>query len=90
MGKWYHRRLAEIYRFYVAPNMNVLEIGCGDGRLLAKLQPARGVGIDFSEEMIKRAKERHPELTFIHADAHELSAFDEKFDVIILSDLVKC
>ena len=88
MGRWYHRRLAEIYRFYVAPNMNVLEIGCGDGRLLAKLQPARGVGIDFSEEMIKRAKERHPELTFIHADAHDISALNEKFDIIILSDLV--
>ena len=88
LGKWYHQRLAEIYRFYVAPNMRVLEIGCADGRLLADLQPAYGVGVDFSEEMIKRAKERHPELTFIHADAHDLSAINETFDIIILSDLV--
>ena len=88
MGSWYHRRLAEIYRFHVSLNMRVLEIGCADGRLLAALNPARGVGVDFSEEMVKRAKARHPELTFIHADAHDLSTLDETFDVIILSDLV--
>jgi hypothetical protein len=38
--------------------------------------------------MIRRAKERHPELTFLHADAHDLSTLEETFDVIILSDLV--
>ncbi len=88
LGSSYHRRLAEVYRFYVAPNMRVLEIGCADGRLLASLRPAYGVGIDFSEEMIRRAQERHPELTFIHADAHDLSSINETFDIIILSDLV--
>lgn len=88
MGKWYHRRLAEIYRFHVAPNLRVLELGCADGRLLADLKPARGVGVDFSEEMIQRARARHPQLTFIHADAHDLTALDETFDIIILSDLV--
>jgi len=88
MGKWYHQRLAEIFRFYIAPNMRVLEIGCAEGSLLADLQPAYGVGVDFSEEMIKRAKKLHPELTFIHADAHDLSIINEMFDIIILSDLV--
>ncbi len=88
LGIWYHRRLAEIYRFYVSSNLRVLEIGCADGRLLANLKPARGVGVDFSEEMIRRAKEHHPDLEFIHADAHDLSAINETFDVIILSDLV--
>ena len=88
MGKWYHRRLAEIYRFYVTPNIRVLEIGCGDGRLLAILNPSHGVGIDFSEEMIQRAKKNHPNLEFIHVDAHDLSSITETFDIIILSDLV--
>jgi len=88
MGKWYHQRLQEIYRFHISPNQNILEVGCAEGNLLAALQPARGVGLDFSDEMICRAKEHHPELEFLHADAHDLSALDEKFDVIILSDLV--
>jgi SAM-dependent methyltransferase len=88
MGGWYHQRLQEVYGFHVSPNQNVLEVGCSEGNLLASLKPARGVGIDFSEEMICRARERHPELEFIHADAHDLSELDETFDVIILSDLV--
>ncbi|MGB8982982.1 MAG: glycosyltransferase [Anaerolineales bacterium] len=88
MGGWYHRRLQQIYRFHVSPNQNVLEVGCAEGDLLAALQPARGVGIDFSEEMIACARQRHPELTFLQADAHDLSGLNETFDVIILSDLV--
>jgi len=88
LGKWYHQRLAEIYRFHVNPNLRVLEIGCGDGDLLAYLHPAHGLGIDFSAEMIRRAKEKHPNLEFIQADAHDLSALNEIFDVIILSDVV--
>jgi SAM-dependent methyltransferase len=88
MGSWYHKRLEEIYRFHISANQKVLEIGCAEGDLLAALKPAHGVGLDFSEEMICSARQRHPELEFVLADAHDLSALDEKFDVIILSDLV--
>jgi SAM-dependent methyltransferase len=88
LGGWYHRRLQEIYRFHVSANQKILEVGCAEGDLLASLNPARGVGVDFSEEMICRARERHPALEFLHADAHDLSALNEQFDVIILSDLV--
>lgn len=88
MGIWYHNRLAEIYRFHIPPNSHVLELGCADGRLLASLNPARGLGVDFSPEMIRRAKAKHPNLEFVQADAHDLSGLNETFDAIILSDLV--
>ena len=88
MGKWYHRRLAEVYRYLVNPNQRVLEIGCGMGSLLAQLNPSRGVGIDFSPEMITRAKKNHPEFEFYEADAHDLSRIEGEFDVIIFSDTV--
>ena len=88
MGSWYHRRLIEIYQFLVSPNQRVLEIGCGTGSLLARLKPSRGVGIDFSADMIERAKLRHPELEYHQMDAHDLSGIDGPFDVIILSDTV--
>ncbi len=88
MGRWYHRRLTEIYRYLVSPNQRVLEIGCGMGDLLASLQPARGVGVDFSPEMIARAKKNHPELEFHQLDAHDLASLEGEFDIIILSDTV--
>ena len=83
----YHQRLREIYRQLVAPGQRVLELGCGFGDLLAALEPAHGVGVDFSAGMLQRARERHPVLNFVHADAHSF-AVDGRFDVIILSDLV--
>ena len=54
----YHERLAEVYRFWIAPGQRVLELGCGRGDLLAALKPSKGVGVDFSQEMILRAKKR--------------------------------
>ncbi len=87
-GGAYHRRLRQVYRFLVSPGLRVLEIGCGMGDLLAAVQPACGVGVDFSPEMIRRARARHPDLEFLCADAHDLSCLNETFDVIILSDLV--
>ncbi|HUB26680.1 MAG TPA: glycosyltransferase [Tepidisphaeraceae bacterium] len=86
-GNTYHRRLAEVYRFLIAPEQRVLEVGCGRGDLLAALRPADGVGVDFSREMIARAQARHPHLKFIEADAHDLELAGP-FDAIILSDLI--
>jgi len=83
----YHRRLREIYSLLISPGLTVLEIGCGRGDLLAAVAPLTGVGIDFSAEMLIQARQRHPGLTFIQADAHALQ-LDRKFDVIILSDLI--
>jgi SAM-dependent methyltransferase len=86
-GYYYHRRLTQVYQSLVAPGQSVIELGCGRGDLLAALKPALGVGVDFSEEMIRTARQRHPHVRFVHADAHALDLID-KFDVIILSDLV--
>lgn len=87
-SKGYYERLTQVYSFCVAPEQRILELGCGQGNLLASLRPLRGVGVDFSPEMIKRARISHPELEFFVADSHDLSMLQEKFDVIILSDLI--
>ncbi len=87
LGRSYHRRLERVYSSLVAPGGRVLELGCGRGDLLAALKSSVGVGVDFSAEMLAQARQRHPELRFIQADAAALP-LSETFDVIILSDLV--
>jgi ubiquinone/menaquinone biosynthesis C-methylase UbiE len=87
-GRAYHERLIQIYRFWVAPRQRILEVGCGHGDLLASLQPSCGVGVDYSPEMVKRARILYPELEFIEVDGHDLGILDGPFDVIILSDLL--
>ncbi|MBX9602536.1 MAG: methyltransferase domain-containing protein [Bryobacteraceae bacterium] len=84
---YYRRRLAELYRFLVPEGMRVLELGCAQGDLLAQLRPSTGVGVDFSPEMIRRARERHPALEFVLADAHDFR-LQGTFDFVIASDLV--
>ena len=88
MGLWYHRRLEQIYRFLISPGERVLEIGSGTGDLLKAVLPKTGMGVDFSAEQVTRARERYPEIEFIQADAHDLSAIEGRFDAIILSDLI--
>jgi ubiquinone/menaquinone biosynthesis C-methylase UbiE len=88
MGLWYHRRIEEVYRFLISPRGRVLEIGSGSGDLLAAVQPRAGMGVDFSAEQVRRARERYPEIEFIQADAHDLSLIKGNFDAIILSDLI--
>jgi len=70
-------------------NENLLDIGCGDGkvtRLLSTYLPhGKVVGIDSSEEMIALARQNFPQckydnLSFLRMDARELT-FREQFDV---------
>lgn len=87
LSRYYHRRLVEICQFLLPSGLNVLEIGSSGGDLIAALSPSRGLGIDFSERQVERARANHPDLEFRVGDAHELD-LDEKFDVVILSDLI--
>jgi SAM-dependent methyltransferase len=86
-GIFYHKLLQHYYKFLIPPGLRILEIGCGHGDLLAALKPSFGVGLDFSEEMIRHASKKNSHMHFITADAHDLP-IKETFDVIILSDLV--
>jgi 2-polyprenyl-3-methyl-5-hydroxy-6-metoxy-1,4-benzoquinol methylase len=86
-GRYYHQRLRAVYRNLIPEGLKVLELGCGEGNLLASLKPRYGVGIDFSENMIEQARKKHPELRFLNLDVHDL-ALNESFDIIILSDLL--
>ncbi|MBW2276965.1 MAG: glycosyltransferase [Deltaproteobacteria bacterium] len=85
--RYYNARLKRVVKFNVPKGSSVLEFGCGVGDLLAELEPARGVGVDFSDETLQLARQRHPDLEFMVADAGELATKD-KFDYIILSNLV--
>ena len=76
-GRYYQQLLRKQYAFWVPPGLRVLEVGCSLGDLLAAVKPARGVGVDFSPEMIALARKRHPELEFKVGDAAEVKARGE-------------
>lgn len=77
---------------HIDSHSKVLEIGSGVGKTSAYLAKNRGcqvVGVDLSEEMIKKATERinHENLTdkvsFVQGDAQNLPFEDNLFDAVI-------
>jgi SAM-dependent methyltransferase len=87
-GSYYRDRLKISYRHLIPEGASVLEVGCAHGDLLAELNPAHSVGIDFCLEALEKARATYPQLEFILADAHQLNLGSRTFDYIIASDLV--
>lgn len=59
----------------LTPGMTVLDLGCGNGALTAKLRElgARPTGMDASFEQLAIASDSYPDLTFIQGDATAFS-----------------
>ena len=70
----------------VKPSDDVLDLGCGTGKLTAKLRQLTGgrvAGIDIEPEMIRQAQEVYHDrgITFVCLNAEEM-AYKEEFDLI--------
>jgi hypothetical protein len=81
----YRRILAHYYGLLIPPDASVLEVGCGSGELLKRINARRRVGIDLSEKRIALARENCPGCEF-HAQAGEALDLGERFDCIVISD----
>jgi ubiquinone/menaquinone biosynthesis C-methylase UbiE len=84
-----HQRLLEYVDLQDLPN--VLDIGCGTGRLLTRLATEfpnlQGTGLDFSAEMIRQARRRKPDrvrprLIYLQGNAESLPFVGEQFDAV--------
>ena len=71
-------------------NIHILDIGCGNGKMLGYIQEKTGAyihGFDYSERAIKTAQALFPEKSeFIEGIIGETDYSAEKFDVIISMD----
>jgi SAM-dependent methyltransferase len=65
-------------RRLIPADASVLEVGCGQGDLLAALPNAVRKGIDLLPQMVERARERHPQIGFDVGDAVELTDLSSK------------
>jgi len=87
-NRTYYADLERLHQLLVPPGQRVLEIGCGPADLLARLQPAHGVGIEVNPDLAQAARERHPELRILTADPETISpqsiGESQPFDVILL------
>ncbi len=84
-ARHYRALLAYYYNLLIPAESSVLEVGCGSGDLIARLNARRKVGIDLSSGQIAAARARVPEAEF-HIQAGEELSLDERFDYIVISD----
>jgi len=91
---YYHESITNQLKFFIPENSSVIEIGCGAGDTLHKLKPNPGVGIDKNKYLLEEGKGKYPELTFLLSDIEDTNPLEElisknqKFDYIIISDLI--
>lgn len=71
----------------VAPETRLLDVSCGTGHVAAAAasEGASVVGVDFSSEMLSRARTLHPTLDFRLGDAEELDFPDGSFDAVAIN-----
>lgn len=74
----------ETFLSFLPTGASILDIGCAGGAK-SKYMSDKGYaveGIDFSEEMIKDARERFPDLHFEVMDIYDLDEYPKKFDAV--------
>lgn len=87
-NRFYYQRLVERLRHVIHPGARVLDVGCGNGAMLAALQPGVGVGIDLVPGHIQSARKRYPELRFEVMSAEDVADIGETFDYIVVSQVL--
>lgn len=78
---------------YAKRPARILDYGCGYGRTLRELSAAgyvKSVGIDFSEQMLARARLEVPGLELIRNDGHGLPFRNNSFDIVLLFAVLTC
>lgn len=66
----------------------VLDVGCGDGRIVLAELGSRGVGLDRSAAMLAAARRRAPDARSIRGDAHALPFGSACFDTVLVSHAI--
>lgn len=89
LSAYYWDEISDYIRYFSHEDSSVLELGCGNGDLLAKIQGSHKTGIDFSEEYIRWARDKHAgsNIEFLHMDANKLK-LDRTYDLVLISNLI--
>jgi SAM-dependent methyltransferase len=87
-GRTSYRLLSDTLESKAGQCVSVLDLACGDGRLVEDIVTVVGrdaavTGVDMSEDEIARARERHPTATFCVGRAQSLPFGDNSFDAVL-------
>lgn len=90
--RWIERRRLRLLRRCAAPRRGdrVLEVGCGAGHVLQLFDDLERTGLDLSERMISRARERlGPDVRLVRGSAEDLPLSAGSFDVVLCTEVLE-
>jgi len=75
-----------LFKNYIKENDKVLDIGCGNGRLVKLIEDKKVeyLGIDYSESLVNIAKENFSDYKFEVGDLLDLKENDNQYDAVLL------
>jgi len=87
---FFHRKSEKIIKVTSKrTNLAVLDVGCGDGYLLRRLEGVIKVGLDLSLSRLRRARTREPYALLICGDAEHLPFKPSSFDLVTCFDVLE-
>ena len=86
-NKYCNERYRREVERYLRKEMAVLEVGCGTGLLLSKINVRKKLGCDFSKRLLAQLRERDFQL--IGADAESLPFKADSFDLVYSVNLLE-
>lgn len=90
-----NRQRVKLFSECISDGMNVLDFGCGTGRIIGQVSEIvqlgdRSVGYDIKPDAIAKARRRFPELRFETNEVDKpLPEQDESFDAIFASEVIE-
>ncbi|MFZ5955269.1 MAG: class I SAM-dependent methyltransferase [Nanoarchaeota archaeon] len=88
------RPVPEVLEFLKDKKGKILDLGCGTGRHLQKINGIKFFGIDFSEKMLrfaeKKIKKENIEAVLVKSDMSKLPFSDDYFDYAIFIRSLHC
>jgi len=88
-ANYYNKEKINLVSSIIPENKKVLDIGCGTGTTISSLKTKEGVGIDISDKMIEFAKSEHKNIKFFSGNIENDDFKIEKFDFVILTDVIQ-
>lgn len=90
---WHTTKLQQILSLLPKNSRKILDIGCSSAVLTAAIAKARPraqvTGLDSYKRAIDFARQKHPHLQFVVADAHKLPFKKQSFDLILCTETLE-
>jgi demethylmenaquinone methyltransferase/2-methoxy-6-polyprenyl-1,4-benzoquinol methylase len=85
--KWRKKAREAIYSLPHPEKLKILDLGTGTGEMAAQFKGRENlvVGLDLSEKMLEKGKQKYPQINFIQGDCSLPPFEEEKFDLITMT-----